>query len=98
MARHIKQVTNTESEDKETSFDVYSSLIKQSQEGMTLDQMESRLAIMGKLAKANGTLVLEDAEWKSLDDCLKSQKWLVASQFVVDLCKAVSDAEQKEAK
>ena len=94
MARHIKLIED----DANKATDLYKMVLNGEAQGMTLDEMNSRLAIFEKMDKANGKLVLEDAEWTSLNNALKAFKWPQVHAFIPLACKEVADAEEKEAK
>ena len=100
MARHIKNITNGEGKmtPKETSFDVYEGMVENHPEGIVVSEVEKRMVILRKIREAKDLLVLEEPEWTVLDRALATQKWVRSSQFIVDLCKAVADAEEKDAK
>jgi len=65
-------------------------------QGVTFDQIEKRLPIARKLRAANGRVLLEEAEWAQLVECVKAAKWLAISEEVYSLCKAVLDAEKTD--
>lgn len=97
MARHIEMLKD----DNNNAADLYVGVLRMSTEGMTLDTMKSRLSIMEKVEKvekSTGNLVLEDAEWRVLNDALKANKWPQVHPFIIDACDAVSGAEEKDAR
>ena len=94
MARHIKLIED----EANKATDLYKLVLNSEAQGMTIEEMTKRLAIFDKMDKANGKLILEDAEWTSLDNALKAFKWPQVHEFIPKACKEVTDAEEKEAK
>lgn len=93
MARKIKLF---ETENLGKSSELYASVLRVAPEGMTLDLMKSRMAIMDKLEKANSSIILEEADWKVLDQVLKANKWPQVHPDIIKVCDAVSEAKTVE--
>lgn len=93
MARKIEFFEFGEGDTMVDTKTIYIDRLKVNREGMALDEMEERLAIMSKLANSDDTVILEDAEWRRLRDVMKAEKWAVASEDIVNLMKAVTEAE-----
>lgn len=94
MARHIK----LEEDEANKATDLYRMVINVAPEGMSLDEMTTRLSIIDKMDKAKGKMILEDAEFDLLSGALKRHKWPQAHSFIPLACNAVFDAEKKDAK
>jgi|TARA_R100001530_G_scaffold134882_1_gene110726 hypothetical protein len=94
-------------EEKEIDFnfcDQYLSIMRapspSSKEGVTPGEMEIRLAIIEKLkaAKDKKVVILEDTEHTLLRADVNASKFRIMDQAIVDLKKAVDNAEDVEIK
>ena len=89
MARKIELFEK----DNFKSAELFANVLRIAPAGMTLDVMKSRSDIMGNLEKANGSIILEDAEWSILNDALKANKWPQVHDEILEACDAVAEAE-----
>ncbi len=93
MANHVEILKD----ENNNAADLYTGVLRVPQEGMALDTMKNRFAVMEKFEKTNDKLVLENAGWKVLNDALKVNKRPQAHSFIIQACDAVSEVEKKEA-
>jgi len=71
---------------------------KEGTQGFTVADMRQALALTEKLEATNGVAELEEDEWQFLKARVEAQKWLVASQVILDFVAAVTGAEKVEDK
>ena len=62
-------------------------------EGINVTEMAIRLPIAQKLRVANGKVKLEEAEWEKLKDCVGATQFVLLSEDIYAVCKAVLEAE-----
>ena len=106
MARRIKlKVIELKIGGQEVTFDYKEQILTlvnapaPGKQGFSSDDIRQGLAIKEKLAKANGTLVVEDDEWAFIKGrCVGRDDWRFMDQAILDFEVAVSEAEQKDAK
>lgn len=66
-------------------------------EGINVTEMAIRLPIAQKLRAANGKLKLEEAEWAKLNECVEKTQFIVLSEDIYAVCKAVVEAIEDKA-
>ncbi len=54
------------------------------QGGMDLETMRKRLRVLDALEKATETIGIEDADLKTIQDCVKQMKWNVVHRDIVE--------------
>lgn len=59
------------------------------QGGLDVTEMMARLKVTNKLEEGNGTVKLEDSEAETLKACVKSMKWTMMHQDLVDFIQDV---------
>jgi hypothetical protein len=77
--------------------DVLVNTLKNHPQGMQLAEMEQVLKIVGTIKRANGQVVLEDADWEYVAKRLNATAWARADSAIVRLVKDVRDAQAVDA-
>lgn len=53
-------------------------------QGIDLDAMRKRLRVLDALEKAGDTIEIEDADLKTVQECVKQMKWSVVHRDIVE--------------
>lgn len=72
-------------------------ILKNHPQGMSIDEMEKALSIIGTVRKGNGTVALEDADHEYIVKRLEGTRWMVADPATVQFVKDVRDAPKRDA-
>ena len=57
--------------------------------GMSIDEIRKRCRVLERLAEANGTLVLEDADYSTLVEALRGSRFTLADPALLRVIDAV---------
>ena len=62
--------------------------------GMTIEDVEKRLKIRGKINSSEDVLTLEDVDYEYLKGLVLEEKWKFADQAIIDFVNEIKNAKQ----